>query len=107
MSEYKDYGYHSDNFNHVHAYILEPLLNFLYKKENRKILDIGCGNGWLANLLIEKGYDVFGVDASVSGIDIAKKRNASRFFVQDLTKDDLPCELRKYPLRYHYFNRSN
>src|SRR4051794_21313242 len=93
MSEYKDYGYHSENLNHIHAYVLKPLLNFLSTKENRKILDLGCGNGWLANLLIVKGYDVYGVDASVSGITIAKKKNPYRFYIQDLSTDDLPSEL--------------
>ena len=94
MSNYKDYGYSTDDFNHIHRYLLKPLLNFLSKKNDRKILDIGCGNGWLVNYLIENGFNAYGTDASPSGIEIAKRKNPSRFFVQDLTKDDLPYELK-------------
>jgi 2-polyprenyl-3-methyl-5-hydroxy-6-metoxy-1,4-benzoquinol methylase len=36
---------------------------------------------------------VYGTDASPSGIEIAKKKNPQRFFLQDLEKDDLPEEL--------------
>ena len=97
MSDYKDYGYQNNEYSHINSYILTPVLNILKKKENRKILDIGCGNGWLTNLLIEKGYDAYGTDASESGIAIGKRKNADRFFVQDLTKDDLPDQLQHIP----------
>ncbi len=94
MSEYKDYGYQTEELNHIHSYLLKPLLNTLDKKRNTKILDIGCGNGWLTNILIENGFDAYGTDASESGILIANRKNAGRFFVQDLTKDELPDELK-------------
>ena len=95
MTTYKDYGYNTENWNHVHAYILGPLLKLLSEKKDRKILDLGCGNGWLMNHLIELGYDAYGTDASQSGIDIAKRKNPGRFFIQDLSKDELPPELGK------------
>jgi 2-polyprenyl-3-methyl-5-hydroxy-6-metoxy-1,4-benzoquinol methylase len=94
MSDYKDYGYTTGKYNHIHAYIMKPLLKVLSKKQTQKILDIGCGNGWLANHLIELGFDAYGTDASPSGIAIAKKKHPDRFFIQDLTRDDLPDELR-------------
>lgn len=92
MSDYKDYGYSSDNFSHIHEYLLNPLLKII-SKGDRKILDIGCGNGWLTNYLIKSGFDAYGADASPSGIEIAKIKNADRFFVQDLTEEDLPAAL--------------
>jgi 2-polyprenyl-3-methyl-5-hydroxy-6-metoxy-1,4-benzoquinol methylase len=39
------------------------------------------------------GYDVYGTDASESGIAIAKTKYPERFFIQDLSKDDLPEEI--------------
>jgi 2-polyprenyl-3-methyl-5-hydroxy-6-metoxy-1,4-benzoquinol methylase len=93
MSEYKDYGFSTDNYCHIHSYLLEPLLATLDKSKNQKILDIGCGNGWLTNLLIEQGFDAYGTDASETGIQIAKQKNQNRFYIQDLSKDDLPIEL--------------
>ncbi|RYZ21325.1 MAG: class I SAM-dependent methyltransferase [Chitinophagaceae bacterium] len=93
MSEYKDYGYKKDNYSHIYQYLLKPLMEIVSDRKDRKILDIGCGNGWLTNYLIENGFDAYGTDASVSGIEIAKRKNPNRFFVQDLTKDDLPDEL--------------
>src|SRR5438270_13552835 len=94
MSDYKDYGYTTDDFDHIHQYLLKPLMEILSKKKDRRILDIGCGNGWLTNYLIENGFDAYGTDASESGIRIAKRKNLNRFFVQDLTRDDLPDELK-------------
>ena len=49
------------------------LLNILGKHQSSRILDIGCGNGALAGLLHASGYEVVGVDADSSGIDIARK----------------------------------
>ena len=37
------------------------------------ILDVGCGEGWLARTLSSEGYNVTGVDASASLIDEAAK----------------------------------
>ena len=39
-----------------------------------RVCDLGCGNGFLANLLAGRGYEVVGVDASESLLAIARKR---------------------------------
>ena len=90
---YKDYNYSTDNWNHIHSYVLAPLLKVLEQKKERAILDLGCGNGWLVNHLLELGYNAYGTDASASGIELAQKKNKDRFFVQDLSKDELPQQL--------------
>lgn len=94
MSEYRDYGYQLSTNEQLYSYLFNPILNHLSKQKNTSILDIGCGNGWLTNLLIEKGFNAFGIDASISGITIAKQKNPDNFFLQDLTKDDLPDEIK-------------
>ena len=97
MNTYKDYQYHSDRRNHIHRYVLQPILDCLNPKKNKNILDLGCGNGWLTSILIEQGYNAYGTDASVSGINIAKEKYPERFFIQDLSKDELPEELAEIP----------
>ncbi|RZK55554.1 MAG: class I SAM-dependent methyltransferase [Pedobacter sp.] len=92
MSDYKDYGYNDAVATHAHQYILEPILELLIKEPNDKILDLGCGNGALVNLLVNKGYDAYGTDASETGINLAKQVSSSRFALQDLSSDSLPNE---------------
>ena len=93
MSDYKDYGYNNNAMTYSHSYLANPILNYLDKSKNRMILDIGCGNGALADFLISKGFNVYGIDASESGIRLANKKHNGRFFVQDLTSDEVPKEI--------------
>lgn len=51
-------------------------------KSVRTICDLGCGNGYMAGQLAEMGYDVTGVDASESGIAIARANFPKATFVQ-------------------------
>lgn len=94
MTEYKDYGFFSDQPGHNFFYLRDPLLSLLNKSANRFILDLGCGNGHLVNYLISEGYNVYGTDASEKGISIADQANPGRFFLQDLSTDALPEGLR-------------
>lgn len=92
MKDYKDYGFTESK--PTSAPYLEPnTIGLLDKNENKTILDLGCGNGWLAMAMIEKGFDVYGIDASPSGIGVAKKKFPDRFFLQDLRSEDLPKEI--------------
>ena len=79
------------------SYQVSALLAQLDKTKNSCILDLGCGNGYLVNLLVDHGYNAFGTDASEKGIAIAKKRYPDRFFVQDLSIDELPHGLSAMP----------
>lgn len=92
MSEYKDYGW-EEGATHAHSYLYNDLKAMIGSDKNITILDIGCGNGEMANRLISEGYDVYGTDGSESGINVAKKKNQDRFFVQDINSKLLPIEL--------------
>lgn len=61
----------------------------------RTILDIGCGNGYLAGRLAGLGYEVVGVDASETGVALAAKTfgsAAARFYVGQIDAE-LPRRL--------------
>jgi SAM-dependent methyltransferase len=44
----------------------------------QKIVDFGCGTGWLSLCLAQRGYDVLGVDLSQDAILCAQREAASR-----------------------------
>jgi len=89
---YKDYGYQSAGLGSAHGYLLPGLLAMLGQPRG-PVLDVGCGNGAIARALIAQGYDVYGVDASESGIAIANAESPGRFFVLDVSSGQLPEEL--------------
>jgi 2-polyprenyl-3-methyl-5-hydroxy-6-metoxy-1,4-benzoquinol methylase len=93
MADYTDYGYHADTPTHNLTYQLHDLINLIGQNKSQKILDLGCGNGYLVNYLIKLGYNAYGTDASEKGIAIAKKTNPERFFLQDISSDNLPAGL--------------
>jgi 2-polyprenyl-3-methyl-5-hydroxy-6-metoxy-1,4-benzoquinol methylase len=93
MTDYKDYGFHTSQRAHTFNYLQDPILSLLDKANNKLILDLGCGNGYLVNYLISQGYNAYGTDASKEGIAIAQTGNPDRFFIQDLSTGKLPPEL--------------
>jgi len=52
----------------------------------RKVIDLGCGNGYFAKQLLAAGYEVVGVDASPTGIAVAnaqvKQDTRARFLLE-------------------------
>lgn len=91
-ASYKDYGYQSAGLGSAHGYLLPGLLAMLGRPRG-PVLDVGCGNGAIARALIAQGYDIYGVDASESGIAIANAEAPGRFFVLDVSSGQLPTEL--------------
>ena len=67
-------GYRYADANHTvaHGYLLPAVENILstleLPVESRRIFELGCGNGSVANWLNTLGYEVVGVDPSVEGI---------------------------------------
>jgi 2-polyprenyl-3-methyl-5-hydroxy-6-metoxy-1,4-benzoquinol methylase len=95
MAGYKEYGYQTTQSTHSHSYILNNVLETIEKNKERIVLDLGCGNGALVKILIAKGYQAYGTDASVQGIKIAKESYPNNFELQDLSIDDLPTNFRE------------
>ncbi|MFQ6537976.1 MULTISPECIES: class I SAM-dependent methyltransferase [Aphanothece] len=65
----------SEEIPHTLAYLIRPLLSLLQEgtAPGCRILDLGCGNGALSAHLSRLGYQVVGVDPSVSGIAVARR----------------------------------
>ncbi len=95
-STYSDYGFTDSQQIYSNDYLLKAIAPLLDPRRNTCILDIGCGNGWIASELIQRGYNVYGTDASPTGIQYARQRYPDRFFLQDLTTDDLPDGLKHF-----------
>lgn len=72
---YADYGYSAAGASGTAEQIytaVERLLELNVAK-NSKLLDLGCGNGYFARRLAERGFRAQGVDLSASGILLAAK----------------------------------
>jgi 2-polyprenyl-6-hydroxyphenyl methylase/3-demethylubiquinone-9 3-methyltransferase len=57
-------------------WILERLQKFTH--EDAKILDVGCGGGFLSNELALHGYQVTGIDLSVESLKVARTHDKTK-----------------------------
>ncbi len=64
----------------------------------RTICDLGCGNGHISGRLAALGYEVTGVDASRSGIQIARRMYPSATFLEALIDPSLAERLGTFDL---------
>jgi len=77
-----DYNLIADDFSRTRNKPWEEL-NFLkrYVKTDERVLDLGCGNGRIFELLKDKQVDYYGIDVSEKLIDIAKKNYPKAKFI--------------------------
>jgi 2-polyprenyl-6-hydroxyphenyl methylase/3-demethylubiquinone-9 3-methyltransferase len=67
-------------------WILDKIKQHNYLSPNTRVLDIGCGAGFLSNELALHGLQVTGVDLSVESLNVARKYDATKS-VQYLSAD--------------------
>jgi 2-polyprenyl-3-methyl-5-hydroxy-6-metoxy-1,4-benzoquinol methylase len=93
-AENAEYGWKDSEATCAHSYLLPSVLNriqSLFQGKPITVLDIGCGNGFVAMQLAQFGHSVVGVDASADGIKIARSAYPLvRFEVCSLYDDRLP-----------------
>lgn len=80
-----EYRYESDQLTNAHGFLLQPLLSMLAKptgQDKLRVLDLGCGNGSLTNVIAQHGYDVIGMEESPSGVEIAQHNFPDCQFIQ-------------------------
>ena len=84
---YESFDWNSFNKLPINA---KNILN-LIPKDVKNIIDIGCGNGLITNILHEKGFDVLGVDRSENALKFVKshilKSNCDSIQVKDKSFD--------------------
>lgn len=64
------------------------ILEVIQRHSPSKVLDIGCGEGWLVRALCAKGVDSLGIDAVDTLINSAKAMGVGRF--KALAYEDMP-----------------
>lgn len=84
-SPYYHILYHHRNDAEAEFFI-DTVCLYLHPQQNARLLDIACGRGRHAIYLQKKGYDVTGIDLSVSNIQFAKQFENPRlhFYVHDM-----------------------
>lgn len=90
----KNFGWNDAEAPFYHRYLIPAVEAFLPPPSNAgEILDIGCGNGYFVNSLIDRGYAASGVDVAPDGIEIANRKHPGRFFVCAAGEEPLPGAL--------------
>lgn len=76
MQEHKvdNYGWKYKRKPSSADYLYLPIIREIEKRNPKRVLDIGCGNGSLAIELAARGISVTGIDADENGIRLAKEQ---------------------------------
>ena len=64
--------------------------------ENKKVVDFGCGNGWVTKKLLDKGAEVWAFDISENAIEITKDLAKSINKLDKVHLEQMPAEELKY-----------
>jgi 2-polyprenyl-3-methyl-5-hydroxy-6-metoxy-1,4-benzoquinol methylase len=81
-----------------HKYLIPEILHVLRGEGVKRVFDLGCGNGFVADLLEKHGYDVTGVDPSDDGIRLARQYYPHLKLHQGSAYDDLAGTYGTYPI---------
>ncbi|MCK4907620.1 MAG: class I SAM-dependent methyltransferase, partial [Spirochaetes bacterium] len=65
------------------------ILNLVKKKNPKKALEVGCGDGAFTRILNKNKIKTLSIDNSKTFLDYAKKHGKSEFIQIDLNKDEL------------------
>ena len=101
--EIQDYNIKLKNGDFKPLHVINPLrAKYIKDKtnlENKKVLDVGCGGGLLAEALHDFGAKVTGIDAAGPGIEVAKlhaSNNKKDIEYFEKTAEDLNQEYQEY-----------
>jgi len=87
------YRYSDANTGHHHGYLLPTIFKTLdgldLAADQRRLFELGCGNGSVAQALTQRGWDVTGVDPSEEGIAQARAAYPALKLAEGSAYDDL------------------
>ena len=96
------YKYTDANLSHAHGFLL-PALFKIFEDDNlntkdKKLFELGCGNGSTAHQLTSMGWDITGVDPAKEGIEQAKKKYPDLKLYSGSAYDDLSGQYGEFPI---------
>lgn len=103
-SEIAGYKWNDALLNSSHDYLLPATCRELerlsenYSAEDRRVFELGCGNGSIANALTEYGWDVTGIDPSIEGITQANAYYPHLKLYEGSAYDDLAAHYGQFPV---------
>ena len=96
------YQYDHPELNHSHGFLLKSVFQVLTSTglsgDEMRIFDLGCGNGSVANLLTDHGWEVVGVDPSSAGISQAQRAYPHLYLETGSAYDDLKARFGTFPV---------
>src|SRR5271166_2489123 len=76
MSDLTSYPYFDALHHAHHHYVDDEVLSILaqlsWPAGERRVFELGCGNGSFAKIMSEHGYAVTAIDTSIDGIKLAR-----------------------------------
>jgi 2-polyprenyl-3-methyl-5-hydroxy-6-metoxy-1,4-benzoquinol methylase len=97
-ADYSEFGFRGSEPSHMHRHFMPRVMAFAEPVGPEvRVLDVGCGNGYLCGKFLERGAKVVGVDLSVEGIEFARAKYPSGRFEFIAADDNVLKELNEDP----------
>jgi len=95
-----NYPYSDGKLGVAHGYLLPSVVETLQAlgRSERRVFELGCGNGSVASRLTELGYEVTGIDASAEAIAQAHRHYPSLGLSLGSAYDDLAARYGTFPI---------
>jgi len=94
------YSYTTAKAEHTHTYLWKPAFQILHSvlgnSQPRRVCDLGCGVGAFTSALAAQGFEVHGIDPSLSGIEVARVAYPEIHFEAGSTEEDLTERFGKF-----------
>lgn len=103
-NEITGYRWHSASLTSAHDYLVPALLAEMARLQagavaaGGRVFELGCGNGSVANVLAQQGWDVTGVDPSTEGIAQANAQYPALKLEEGSAYDDLAARFGQFPV---------